>query len=152
MEWMWMAQVTVNFLFLLFVLFSWRERRTERIVGARDRKEQTERYRLAVARLEELAEHQGVQADAMKQQMEERLSLLGSVGKQAEALLQRSQQEVARRIPTLEEHELAELATISGPSMMANAAPEVSSVNRSKQVSKAAGEIRLSSVLCGASS
>jgi hypothetical protein len=100
MEWLWVAQVTVNFLFLIGMVFWWTDRKSQR---ARAMEVQ---LRSTMAELERRATNLDVKARETQQRMDEQFSLIAAVGTQAQALLARGREEIAQRLPTLEEQEL----------------------------------------------
>jgi len=99
MEWLWVAQVTVNFLFLIGMVFWWTDRKSQR---ARAMEVQ---LRSTMAELERRATSLDAKARETQQRMNEQFSLIAAVGARAQALLARGREEIAQRLPTLEEQD-----------------------------------------------
>ena len=100
MEWLWAAQVTVNFLFLVGMIFWWTERR-----GQKTRLLENQ-LRRSLSQVEEKAAFLTSQSEQIRKRMDEHFSMLYTVSNQAQQLLQRGREEMEKRIPTLEEQDL----------------------------------------------
>lgn len=107
MEWLWVAQVTVNFLFLIGMVFWWTERRSQRSRNLE------QRMHAALSHMENRALGMETKAHEVQRRMEESFSLIASVGYQARELLQKGREEMERRIPSLEEQDLLSLSSPS---------------------------------------
>lgn len=103
MEWLWVAQVTVNFLFLIGMIFWWTDRRGQRT------KLLESRMQAMLGNLERRAKTIESQSHEVQRRMDESFGLMAAVGHHAKELLQRSREEVGRRVPTLEEQDLLSL-------------------------------------------
>ena len=100
MEWLWVAQITVNFLFLIGMVFWWTERRSHRTRAIEQRMHDV------LGQLERRAANIENKSQEVQKRMDESFSLIASVGYQARELLLKGREEMGRRIPSLEEQDL----------------------------------------------
>lgn len=105
MEWLWVAQIAANFLFLIWILFWWQERRSSRT------QQLALQLQEALRRVEMRSEELDQRADDLRKKTEEQLALVASIGAQAKSILQRGREELQARVPSLEEQDLLDLAS-----------------------------------------